>query len=191
MAEWSFSILENTDPLTQPSFALSNRLARAAWGIVYVLLFRPSPRPFHGWRALLLRCFGARLGRGCHIYPAVSIWAPWNLVLGDYACLADGVKCYSVAPIEVGDRAVVSQATFLCTASHDHEDPTFRLVARPIRIGARAWVCAEVFVCPGVVIGEGAVIGARSVVTRDVPAWTVAAGNPCRSLKPRKLRDPL
>jgi putative colanic acid biosynthesis acetyltransferase WcaF len=171
-----------------PSFSLKNRLARLLWSTVYLCLFRPSPRPLHAWRAFLLRCFGARLGQHCHVYPCAKIWAPWNLTMDDYACLADDVQCYSMAPIFLGKKAVVSQGSFLCTGSHDYESPDFQVFARPIRVEAQAWVCAESFVLPGITIGEGAVVGARSVVTRDLPPWMICAGNPCRPLKPRPFK---
>ena len=54
----------------------------------------------------------------------------------------------------------------------------------PIKIGRYAWIGFDVVILKGVTIGEGAIIGARSVVTRDVPPWTVAAGNPARVVKP-------
>lgn len=181
-------ILQGVDPSTQASFSLENRLARLLWGIVYALLFRTSPRPLHAWRGFLLRCFGAKLGKGCHVYPKAKIWAPWNLVLADHAGIANDVDCYSVALISLGAKVVVSQGTYLCTGTHDYQDPNFQLYAKPIHIGDNAWLCAETFVSPGITIGEGAVIGARSVVTKDMPAWTVCAGNPCRPIKPRVMR---
>lgn len=177
-----------TDAYTGPSFSLGNRLARAAWSLVRATLFRWSPRPFHAWRAFLLRCFGARLGRGCHIYPRAIIWAPWNLECGDEVGVADGVTLYTQAKITLGRRAVISQGSHLCTGTHDYESPRFELVAYPITVGPLAWVCAEAFVGPGVVIGEGAVIGARSVVLKDLPPWQVCAGHPCVPRKPRTLR---
>jgi putative colanic acid biosynthesis acetyltransferase WcaF len=63
------------------------------------------------------------------------------------------------------------------------------LVAKPIRIGRNAWVCADSFIAPGVTVGEGAVVGARSSVYRDVAPWTVVGGNPARFLKDRVLSD--
>jgi galactoside O-acetyltransferase len=54
----------------------------------------------------------------------------------------------------------------------------------PIRIGSKAFIGCNVIVLKGVTIGEGAVIGAGSVVTRDIAPWHVAAGNPCRELRP-------
>lgn len=180
-------LLECRDPRSQPTFSLGNRLRRVLWGTAYCLLFRPSPRPFHSWRSFLLRFFGAKMGRGCHIYPKAVIWAPWNLIVEDEGSAADGVTLYSMASITIGKRAVVSQGAHLCTGTHDYLDPTFRLYAKPIVIGGEAWVCAEVFVGPGVTIGEGTVVGARSVVTRDMPAWTVCAGHPCAPIRPRAI----
>jgi putative colanic acid biosynthesis acetyltransferase WcaF len=103
-----------------------------------------------------------------------------------YACLGRGVICYSMALVSVGERAVVSQGLHLCTGSHDYASDNFQLFARPIQIGADAWICTEAFLAPGVSIGEGSVIGARSVVTRDQPPWMVCAGHPCLPLKPLK-----
>ncbi len=164
-----------------------NQLGRALWGAVWLLLYRPSPRPLHGWRRLLLRCFGARVGRGAHPYPAARVWAPWNLEMGEHSCLADGVDCYCVARVTLGPHALVSQHSYLCSASHDYTDPAFPLVTAPIVIGARAWVAADAFVGPGVTVGEGAVVGARASVYRDVEPWTVVGGNPARFIKQRVI----
>lgn len=107
----------------------------------------------------------------------------------DQASMADDVNCYSMATVELGRKCVVSQGAYLCAGTHDYEDPNFQLLARPITIGEGAWICAQSFVGPGVEVGNGAVIGARSVVTRNMPEWTVCAGNPCRPLKPRVVRS--
>lgn len=156
----------------------SNRIARVLWSGVWSTLYRWSPTPLHGWRRMLLRMFGARIGRGAHPYPRARIWAPWNLTMGAHSSLANDVDCYSVAPIRVGEHATVSQYSYLCAASHDYRDVAMPLVSAPIEIGARAWIAADCFVGPGVTIGEGAVIGARSTVIHDVDAWVVVAGSP-------------
>ena len=173
-------------PALRPAFSLRNRLARGLWGVASVLLFRFSPRPLHGWRALLLRCFGAKLGRGVHIYPGAKIWAPWNLHCADYASIADGVDVYNPAPVSLGEFCVVSQDSYLCGATHDYNDAAFPLLAFEMKIGARAWICARASVGPGVQVGEGAVLGLASVATRSLEAWTVYAGSPARPVKQRK-----
>lgn len=186
-------ILANNKPFEGASFTLGNRLARFSWQLVWSLLFRPTPPAMHAWRCWLLGCFGARIGAGCHIYSDARIWAPWNLHMAAKACLGPRVICYSIAPIHLSERVVVSQGAHLCTGSHDYSLESFPLFAKPISIGADAWICAEAFIGPGVNIGEGAVIGARSVVTQSQPAWMVCAGNPARPLKqrehPRSIRN--
>ena len=182
-------VRQNIDPFQESFFSIGNRAARFLWGMVWLLLFRPSPRPFHFWRATLLRLFGAKLGKDCHVYPGARIWAPWNLEMGDNASLADGVICYSMAKISLGEKAIVSQGAHLLTGTHDYTDPRFQLLTKPIVIGKQAWLCADSMVLPGVEIGEGAVLGARAVATRNIPAWTLCAGNPCREIKKRELKS--
>lgn len=179
--------MPNQDTHCGPSFSLGNRLARVGWGLVSALLFRPSPRPLHGWRSFLLRCFGAEVGKGVHVYPKVVIWAPWNLVIGDEAGIANGAILYSQGKIIIGKRAVISQGAHLCAGTHDYTKEGFPLITRPIVIEDQVWIAAEAFVHPGVTIGEGTVVGARSVVTKDLPAWKVCSGFPARPLKDRIL----
>ena len=168
--------------------SLSNRAGRVLWRMVWPVLGRWSPTPFHFWRRWLLRLFGAKIGRGVHIYPSAKVWAPWNLVMGERSCLASGVDCYSVDRITIGAYVTVSQGAFLCTATHDFRAAAFPLVTKPITVGARAWVAASAFVGPGVTIGEGAVVGAMSCVVKDVPEWTVWAGNPATMVSERTVK---
>ncbi|HTB66232.1 MAG TPA: hypothetical protein VK727_08390 [Steroidobacteraceae bacterium] len=170
----------------RPQTSLRSRLSRALWGIVYALLFRPSPRPFHAWRSMLLRCFGARLGRNCHIYPKCRIWAPWNLRCGDGAAIADEVVVYNPADVSLGVHAIVSQQAYLCTATHDYDNSDFPMISAPISLEDFAWVCARASVLPGVTLREGAVLGLAAVATRDLDAWYVYAGNPAKRVKERR-----
>lgn len=172
-----------------PPITARDRLRRAVWQMTWLLLFRPTPAPMHAWRRLLLRMFGAHIAQGAHIYSSVKIYAPWNLQMGRVSCLADGVDCYNVAPITLGDHATVSQRAFLCTASHNYDDPAMPLVGAPITLEALSWVTAEAFVAPGVTLAEGAVALARSVVTKDVAAWAVVGGNPARQIRLRRQFD--
>ena len=172
-------IIEGNDPYTQPSFSLQNRIMRAVWGVVWLVLFRTSPRPLHVWRRCLLRFFGAKLGKHVNVYPTVKIWAPWALDIGNFVGVADGVTLYNMASITIGDYCVISQGAHLCAGSHDIDSSNFQLITKPILLNSYAWVCAEAFVGPGVNIAEGCVLGARAVVVKSiVEPWTVWAGNP-------------
>ncbi|MEO8660331.1 MAG: putative colanic acid biosynthesis acetyltransferase [Bryobacteraceae bacterium] len=109
--------------------------------------------------------------------------------MNDYSCLADDVDCYTVDRIVLGAHAIVSQYSYLCTATHDYRDPNFALIIRPIVLGDHSWVAARAFIGPGVSIGIGAVVGACSCVTKDVDPWVIVAGNPAVFLKPRTMRQ--
>jgi len=98
--------------------------------------------------------------------------------------VADGAEIYNPSLVRLDDYAIVSQGAFLCAASHDYTRWTFPLVTRPIVVGRYAWVAARAIIQMGVTLGEGCVVGAGSVVTRDLPAWTVCGGNPCQIIKP-------
>ena len=176
------------DPYLQPHTTLRDRCARALWQVVYAVLFRPSPRPLHVWRALLLRCFGATLGPNCHIYPRCRVWAPWKLSCDDSACIADGAVVYNAATVHLGSHAVVSQDAYLCAATHDCDDPAFPTITAPISIGPYAWICARAAVLPGVTVHAGAVLGLGSVASRDLEAWQVYAGVPAVRIRERKRR---
>ena len=180
-----YRAVQSVDPYLKPSFSVQNRMGRLAWSVVWIFLYRPSPRPFHGWRSFLLRCFGATLGPNCHFYPKSRIWAPWNLVCADGASVGDEAEIYNPSPVSMGSHAIVSQQAYICGATHDYNDPSFPLISFPMSVGAYAWVCARASVSPGVNVGEGAVLGLGSVATRDLEPWTVYAGVPARPIKRR------
>ncbi len=178
------------DPYNRPSFPLSNRLRRLVWNTVWLLLFRPSPRPFHAWRAMLLRLFGAKLGSDCHFYPAFKVWAPWNLLCADHVAAGDGVNIYNPSPIQLDSHVILSDDSYLCGATHDYNHPEFPLLAYKMHIERYAWICARASVCPGVHIGEGAVLGLGAVATQNLRPWTVYMGNPAAAVRERKRSVP-
>jgi putative colanic acid biosynthesis acetyltransferase WcaF len=170
-------------------FGLGHKAARASWRLVWMLLFRPSPVFMFGWRRMLLRAFGARMGTRAVVYPSTRIWAPWHLEMGAFACLGPHSDCYCVDRVTLGAHATVSQSAVLCTASHDITDPGMRLMTAPIVLGDGAWVAQGAFIHPGRHIGEGAVVAARACVIRDVAPWEVVGGNPAVFLKMREIKS--
>ncbi len=179
------------DAYTRPAFTVGNRARRAVWNLCWLLLYRPSPRPMHRWRASLLRLFGAQLGPDCHFYPASKVWAPWNLLCADHVAAADGVEIYNPSPMALASHVILSQGAFLCGATHDYNDPAFPLLAFRMEIDRYAWICARAMVAPGVHVGEGAVLGMGAVATRDLDPWTVYGGNPAVPVRSRTPVVPL
>ena len=90
------------------------------------------------------------------------------------------------APVTIGDHCQLAPGVAIYTAGHPIHPATRNTgyeYGRPIAIGDNVWIGGNTILLPGVRIGSNAVIGAGSVVTRDIPEWTVAAGNPCRVIR--------
>ncbi|HTJ95296.1 MAG TPA: putative colanic acid biosynthesis acetyltransferase [Pararobbsia sp.] len=155
------------------------------WWIVQALLFKPSPQLAYGWRRMLLRLFGARVGEGAIIRPSAHFTYPWKVSIGEYAWIGDDVTLYSLGEIEIGAHSVVSQKSYLCAGDHDYQAIDFTIRGRPIRIGSQVWIASDVFIAPNVTIADGVVVGARSTVLRSLEAGFVYAGNPVRAVKRR------
>jgi putative colanic acid biosynthesis acetyltransferase WcaF len=176
----------NSDAYLRPSFSLGNRIKRFIWSISWLLLCRWTPNPLHNWRVFILRLFGAQIGKSNFIYPSCKIWAPWLIQTEDTVTIGPGVEIYNPGGVRLGDHAIISQDAYLCGATHDYDSPNFTYLKKEIIIGPYAWVCAKAVVLPGVHCKEGSVLGAASVTSRNLDAWTVYAGNPAKSVKPRQ-----
>ena len=163
------------------------RMRRLLWSAVYLAIFRLT---FHNWyalRALLLRLFGARLGRNVRIRRTVRIEVPWNLDIRDDVSIGDAVILYSLGIIRIGARSFVSQYAHLCAGTHDHTRSDYPLLRLPVTVGEDCWIAADAFVGPGVTIGDRTVLGARASAFSDLPSDVIAVGNPARAVKPREL----
>lgn len=169
-------------------YSRREQVERVLWALCSPL-FRLSPRHLYGWRNLLLRVFGARIGRRVQVYPSARIFLPSLLAIGDDTTIGPEARLYNLGPLRIGARVTVSQSAHLCGGTHDDSDPAFRLIRAAITLGDDCWICADAFVGPTVTIGEGAVLGARAVAMRDVPAWQVHAGNPARYIRDRRLAN--
>jgi len=166
-------------------------LLRLVWSVVQATFFRWSPRPLHGFRARLLRLFGAHIAEPGKVvvFPTARITHPWLLTLEPRSMVGPHVIVYNLAEIRFAYGANASQYCHLCSGTHDYNRWDMPLVTHPIVIGRNAWLGADVFVGPGVTVGELCVVGARSVVVKDLPERTICAGSPCRVLRARP--DPI
>jgi len=169
-------------------YSRSELLLRVLWSVA-LPLFRFSPRPLFGWRALLLRLFGAKVGHDVNIYSSVIIYMPWHLEIGDWSSIGEHAFIYNLGQVTIGRNATISHRAHLCAGTHDFTKPDLPLLKPPIQIGDQVWICADAFVGPNVSIGEGAIVGARAVAVGDVEPWSSVAGNPARKIGERKLKE--
>ncbi len=163
------------------------KMKRAVWNVTRAILFRPFvTKLFRPWRIFLLRCFGAQLHSSVDVYASARVWAPWNLRMERGACIGPDTVCYNQATVTLGENAVLSQESCVCTAGHDLAEVNnaqTSLVVADVTIGKDAWVGMRAFIGPGVELGEHAVVGAAAAVFKDVAPRTVVGGNPATIIK--------
>lgn len=160
-------------------------IALVMWRLIGQPLFNIIPLPFFQLRVLLLRLFGAEIGKNNRLYPSLKIWLPKNLRMGSSIGIGEEVYLYNKSVIEIGDGCVISRSVFLCTASHDYNSQYFELWSKPISLQPFVWIAAHAIVMPGVTIAEGSVVGAGSILTKSTESWWVYAGNPAIPIKKR------
>ena len=176
---------EQQDSAYVSPFGFRAKVGKLLFAVVWAVFCRLTPNLLNPWRLFVLRCFGTRMSGLPYVAASAQVTMPWNVTLEHRACVAPGTILYSLGPIRIRERATVAQYCYVCTGSHDVSLEAMPLTIGAIDIGEDAMVFAKTFIAPGVRIGAGAVIGAASVVTKDMPEWTISAGNPCGPIKPR------
>jgi acetyltransferase-like isoleucine patch superfamily enzyme len=147
--------------------------------------------PLHGNVLEALR--DERLQIGAHVLFEPGVWltapAPARITIGAGSFLNLGVMVAAAELVEIGEHCMFANGCFVTDADHRFDDPVKPVpwqgfTARgPTRVGDNVWCGANVVITGGVTIGERCVIGANSVVTHDLPAFSVAAGSPARVLR--------
>ena len=177
---------------TQQKNAFSNpwpwwaQLILIFWRLAWLIGCSWTPKFLNPWRLLILKLFGAKIYGLPFVHSSARIQIPWHLSLKHRACLGENVCAYSLGFIEIKEGATVAQESYLCTGTHDFQSPDMQLITDKISIGKNSFIGARAMVLPGVEIGENVIIGAQSVVTKDVPANNIFAGNPARKIGARK-----
>lgn len=130
--------------------------------------------------------------RGAKLGPLAVVSAKFNGRLENLIVGAEAAVCTAMialhARVSIGDYAVINDGVTILTATHDLQDPQWKMLTKPVLIGDYAWIAQGATILPGISIGRGAVIGAGAVVTRDVAPFSVVAGNPARVLHTKRTQ---
>lgn len=156
----------------------AGKMKEAAWYFCKILFFT-TPFPFpSGFKALVLRLFGATVGRRTIIRPRVNIQMPWKLQVGDDCWIGEEVLLLNFDQLVIGSNVCISQRAFLCGGNHDYRDPGMAFREAKISVHDGVWIGAAAFIGPGVVVGTDAVITATTVISESVEAYGIYKGNP-------------
>lgn len=173
-------------------------IKRKLGGCIYYLLARHMPRSYSGLKIgqTALRRFCGRLmlahcGKKVNIEKNALFSS--KVSLGDYSGIGINAKIYGTCII--GDYVMMGEDCTVITRNHRYDRTDIPMMEqgfqeeKPVHIGNDVWIGDRVILMPGVHIGDGCIIGAGSVVTRDIPAYCIAAGVPARVIRSRKDTD--
>lgn len=167
----------------------ASKLKQLCWHFTNILFFINPLNPLSGLKVVLLRLFGAKLGKGVVIKPSVNIKYPWKLKIGDHSWIGEKVWIDNLAQITIGKNVCVSQGAMLLTGNHDYKKPTFDLIVKPIELHDGCWIGARALVGPGVIAETHAVLSALSVATKKLDAYTIYQGNPAVPVRQRVVNE--
>ena len=137
-----------------------------SWRIVNSFLFLNFLVPLSFYRGILLKLFGARIGKNCVIKPNVKIYNPKNLFLGDNVWLGENTDLYTLNKIIIENNVVISQYVYLCTGSHDIKN-NFKTVSGPITIKKNSWICTKCTILKDIVVPENSIIEASTLLKNN------------------------
>lgn len=133
---------------------------------------------------IIRELFGA-FGKESHIEPPFFCDCGRKIFVGDYTFMNSGITILDNAEVRIGSHCWLAPSVQIYASTHptDYLERRERCLSFPVEIGDDVWLGGAVVVCPGVKIGPRSVIGAGSVVVKDIPADSLAVGNPCRVVK--------
>lgn len=154
--------------------------------------YNQLPRRARQQQQAILQKLFARIGDDVHMEKAINIDYGINTTIGSHVFINFNFTLLDCAPVTIGDHVFIGPNVQIYTAHHplDAETRDQHIGwAEPITIGNHVWIGGGCVILPGVTIGDGAVIGAGSVVTKSIPAQTIAFGNPCHVHKAADVAD--
>jgi len=163
-------------------------IKRTMWYFINVLFFINPLNPVSSVKVILLRLFGAKVGTGVVIKPAVNIKYPWLLEIGNHVWIGEEVWIDNLTNVSIEDHVSISQGAMLLTGSHDYKKSTFNLLVGKIVVEEGAWIGAKAIVCPNVICATHSVLAAGSVATSNLEPYTIYQGNPALPKRKRDIR---
>jgi putative colanic acid biosynthesis acetyltransferase WcaF len=159
------------------------------WYFINVLFFLNPFIPFMGIKVFLLRLFGAKVGNGLVIKPAVNIKYPWFLEIGDNVWIGENVWIDNLTQVKIGNNVCISQGAMLLCGNHNYKKVSFDLMLGAITLEEGVWIGARTTVCPGVTCYSHSILSVGSITAKDLEAYMIYQGNPAVPVRKREMLD--
>jgi putative colanic acid biosynthesis acetyltransferase WcaF len=160
---------------------IKSKIILMIWFPIQHIFFKSAFLP-STLRPLLLKIFGASIGRRVFIRRGVKVHFPWNLEIGDDCWIGEEVWFINHEKIRIGSNVCISQRSIICSGGHDYRSVSLGYAHKPIDIKDGAWICLDAKVLPGVTIGECSVVSASEVVRKSIPDYSMLVGGEIRPI---------
>ena len=162
-------------------------IKRTLWYFTNAMFFLNPMFPFRSPKPALLRLFGAKVGKGVVIHPAVNIKFPWKLTIGNNSWIGQHVWLDNLDSLTIGNNVVISQGAMIIQGSHDYKKIDYPTYSRPVVLEDGSWIGAGAIVTLGVTAHTHAVLAVGSVATKDLDAYMIYQGNPAKPVRERVM----
>ena len=169
-------------------FVKATFIKRFAWYYTNLLFFKSGFFPVSVIQILLLKLFGAKIGKQVVIKPFVNIKYPWKLTVGDFVWIGEHVWIDNLEEVIIGNHVCISQGVLLITGNHNYQKSTFDLMVSPIKIEDGAWICTKSIITAGVTVQKNAVLLSGSVASSTLIEQSVFRGNPAIKVRDRVMK---
>ena len=173
---------------SNPTFSHGKSIVvRMLWMLVSRLIFNtwvPYPSTL---KAIILRLFGAKVGRGLVIRTHVRIKQPWRLSIGDHVWIGESVWIDNLVQVAIASNVCLSQGAFLLTGNHDYKSTSFDLITGEIHLESGVWIGAKALVGPGVRCMSHSVLASGSTTFKELEANKIYQGNPAEEKRTRQI----
>ncbi|MBL4624846.1 MAG: colanic acid biosynthesis acetyltransferase WcaF, partial [Flavobacteriales bacterium] len=157
------------------------------WYVFNTMVLNSYLIPISFLKRVLLRVFGAEIGKGVVIKPKVNIKYPWKLRVGDNTWIGENVWIDNLDLVEIGANVCISQGALILSGNHDYTNPSFNLIVKPIRIEEGVWIGAKSIVTQGVICKSHSILSVNSVANGNLEAYSIYKGNPAEKIRDREL----
>lgn len=158
------------------------------WHLFSMVFFLNHLSALSSVKVMVLRMFGAKIGKGVVIKQGVRIKYPWLLEVGDHVWIGELVWIENHSKVRIGNHACISQGAMLLCGNHDYTKSTFDLMVGEITLEEGVWIGAKALVCPGVTCHSHSVLSVCSVASKNLEAYSIYRGNPAVKVKERVVK---
>ena len=168
---------------------IERRIATVLLEFVVFMLHIIGWFPSHHVRRFFYRLAGMKIGAGSTIHTGARFYKPENICIGKDSIIGESVVLDGRAKLTIGDHVDMASEVMIYNGQHDIHSKDFHGEFADVVIEDYVFIGPRVIVLPGVTLGKGSIVGAGAVVTKDVPAFSIAGGIPAKVIGERQEKD--